>query len=241
MRYSLSFLFSIFLATAFGQLITCSECAERIIETSEIETLSLDEINLLKNEIYARNGYRFESSRLDEYFSSQPWYTEANSNDDVVLNKTEKANVSMLSKREKTLEKERTSLLEQLDELKDIVLKNDTTSLRKKFDWEPDFSSESVKWMAPTFELVQPKSIHFYKHQGKYEVAIDDGYKIVYHSITVDGSRVMINQNTATHSEIIPDFDEYTDYRSEMEETYMGWEFEFKDGNLRFVRELFAG
>lgn len=203
--------------------------------------LSLDEINLLKNEIYARNGYQFESPRLDDYFSSQPWYTSVNSNKDVTLNKTEKANVSMLSNREKELESARASLLEQLQSLKEAVLKNDTTALRRTFGWNPDFSVESAKWMAPTFQLVQPKEIHFYKHQGVYEVAIDNGYKIVYHSITINGSRVLINQNIATHSEIIPDFDEYTDYRSEMEETYMGWEFEFENGVLIFVRELFAG
>lgn len=241
MRYSLAFLFTLCFLIAHGQLTDCSECAERQITFSEIESLSPDEVNLLKNEIYARKGYQFESSRLDDYFSSQPWFVPAKSNEDVELSKTERLNVKMLSEREKELEMNRGMLLKQLEEMKNLVLQNDTASLRIFYGWKPDFSLESVEWMATTMRLVQPKEINFYKHQGMYEVAIDNGYKIVYHSITINEGRILVNQNIATHSQIIPDFDQYTDYRSEMEETYMGWEFLFEDGTLRFVRELFAG
>lgn len=224
-----------------GQLTNCAECASRELTLSEIEDLSLDEVNLLKNEIYARNGYQFESTRLNDYFSSQSWYTEKESNDKVVLSEIEKTNVSLLSKREKELEKQRRSLIAQLEQLKQLVLANDTASLRKNFGWTPEFSSESVQWLAPTFTLVQPSQIHFYKHLGVYKIGIDNGYQIIYHSITISGSHVMINQNYATHSEIIEDFDQFTDYRSEMEESYLGWQFEFENGKLQFVRELAAG
>ena len=159
----------------------------------------------------------------------------------VELNETEKKNVSLLSGREKELKELRKSLLNQLVDLKRLVLANDTATLRSKFGWFPDISSESVSWMVPTLSLVQPDQIHFYKHDGLYQVAVDNGYSVTYHSISIKGERVLVNQNVATHSEIIPDFDEYTEYRSEMVESYMGWEFKYEQGVLKFVRELFAG
>lgn len=241
MKLAITFLTSCFTLVSFGQLTDCSECASRIIEETEIRELSYDEVNLLKNEIYARNGYTFESPHLDDYFSGQDWYKPESSNDNVQLNSTEEKNVRMLRSVEKEIDLLRRTLVKQLDHLKNLALTNDTVSLREDFGWFPDISIESVQWMQETFEYIQPKNIHYYKHQGLFEVAVDNGYNIVYHSITVDGNRVRINHNSATHSQIIDDFGPYTAYRSEMEETYMGWEFTFENGKLKFVMELFAG
>ena len=241
MKYTITLLASSFALLSFGQLTNCAECAERTISQSEIARLSYDEINLLKNEIYARNGYQFESAHLDDYFSGQDWYKPESSNNNVQLNSTEEKNVRMLRSAEKEIELNRKTLAKQLEHLKKLALNNDTVSLREDFGWFPDISIESVQWMQETFEYIQPKNVHYYKHQGLFEVAVDNGYNIVYHSITVDGNRVRINHNSATHSQIIDDFGPYTAYRSEMEETYMGWEFTFENGKLTFVMELFAG
>ena len=51
---------------------------------------------LIRNEIFARYGYRFKSPDLIAYFSAQPWYTPRY--DDVTdkLTEIERINVEML-------------------------------------------------------------------------------------------------------------------------------------------------
>lgn len=46
----------------------------RILTSSDIEGLSLQEINYAKNEIYARLGRKFKSTELQNYFNSKNWY-----------------------------------------------------------------------------------------------------------------------------------------------------------------------
>lgn len=41
---------------------------------SDIEDLTLQELNYAKNEIYARHGRKFDSKELREYFESKSWY-----------------------------------------------------------------------------------------------------------------------------------------------------------------------
>ena len=76
-----------------------ADSATRTYSTSEVSSLSLKELCLARNEIFARHGYQFKTDVIQEYFDSKSWYkgtcdsstfTEAN------LSSVEKANVSML-------------------------------------------------------------------------------------------------------------------------------------------------
>lgn len=44
------------------------------IDTSDYSDFSWKDLCYAKNEIYARHGYIFKSTELQEYFDSQPWY-----------------------------------------------------------------------------------------------------------------------------------------------------------------------
>ena len=48
--------------------------AERLLTESDIQGLSLQELNYAKNEIYARHGRMFDSPELQNYFNSKQWY-----------------------------------------------------------------------------------------------------------------------------------------------------------------------
>ncbi|WP_442960233.1 YARHG domain-containing protein [Pseudobutyrivibrio sp. YE44] len=61
-------------------------------------------IYLAKNEIYARHGYIFSDSDLNNYFMSQLWYIPEIAPadfDDSVFNEYEKANLQLLSQLDK--------------------------------------------------------------------------------------------------------------------------------------------
>ncbi|HAM30508.1 MAG TPA: hypothetical protein DCP49_03665, partial [Erysipelotrichaceae bacterium] len=79
------------------------ESNSKYITTEELASLSLQEINYAKNEIYARHGRKFNSNELQNYFDQQSWYRGSiSSNDfsDQVFNEFEKANIKALEEEE---------------------------------------------------------------------------------------------------------------------------------------------
>ena len=44
------------------------------LKKSDLKGMSKSEINLAKNELYARHGRKFKSKELQEYFNSKSWY-----------------------------------------------------------------------------------------------------------------------------------------------------------------------
>ena len=53
-------------------------------------------IRIMRNEIYARHGYVFNSADLKDYFGKQPWYKPLNNNAAVKLSAIETLNVEIL-------------------------------------------------------------------------------------------------------------------------------------------------
>lgn len=54
--------------------------SQRPIRPGELEPLSLGELELMRNEIYARHGWIFRRADLRNYFESQPWYRPRSDN-----------------------------------------------------------------------------------------------------------------------------------------------------------------
>jgi hypothetical protein len=67
--------------------------------------LSLSELRLLRNEVYARHGYSFQAWWLQSYFYDQPWYRQRPDGDNtkVRLSPAEERNVAVILKREQAL------------------------------------------------------------------------------------------------------------------------------------------
>jgi hypothetical protein len=72
----------------------------RAISEQMLKGLSLHELRLLRNEIYARHGRVFRAPWLDQYFFSQPWYTPDENFKDEELSGTDKQNVETIVKYE---------------------------------------------------------------------------------------------------------------------------------------------
>ena len=47
----------------------------RYLTYEDVGSLSLQQVNYAKNEIFARHGRKFVSAELQNYFNSQDWYT----------------------------------------------------------------------------------------------------------------------------------------------------------------------
>ena len=63
-------------------------------------------LRLMRNTIYARHGYVFESDDLQEYFGNEPWYHPAYNNKDIHLSFREQLNVELIKNREAEVKEE---------------------------------------------------------------------------------------------------------------------------------------
>jgi len=68
----------------------------RLVAEEMLKGLSLHELRLLRNEIYARRGRQFRTEWLSQYFWSQPWYEAREDNAEPELSETEKKNIETI-------------------------------------------------------------------------------------------------------------------------------------------------
>lgn len=70
---------------------------------SDVKYLNSRELELARNEIFARHGRKFADSSIQEYFNSKSWYHGTKEPEDVTysdLNKYEQANINLIKKYE---------------------------------------------------------------------------------------------------------------------------------------------
>ncbi len=75
----------------------------RLISAQMLHGLSLYELRLLRNEIYARHGRSFQAPWLAQYFFSQPWYQPDENFKDEQVTGSEKTNVETIVAYEKKI------------------------------------------------------------------------------------------------------------------------------------------
>ena len=77
----------------------------RYLTEDDLRGLSKDQLEIARNEIYARHGYAFEKKRWRNYFGSKSWYYRDNSCTQEVaksrMNSVEKANLETIVDYEK--------------------------------------------------------------------------------------------------------------------------------------------
>lgn len=76
------------------------ESDSKMYTRAELEGLSVWELYLARNEVFARYGRQFKNDDLADYFSSQPWYNGEYSPEDFdgwfSPNEYEKANMDLI-------------------------------------------------------------------------------------------------------------------------------------------------
>jgi YARHG domain-containing protein len=78
----------------------------RAITEQMLRGLSLHELRLLRNEVYARHGRMFRAEWLQQYFYAQPWYTPDENFKDESLSGNNKMNVETIVKFENRIHQE---------------------------------------------------------------------------------------------------------------------------------------
>ena len=78
----------------------------KLITEGMLKGLSLHELRLLRNEVYARHGRSFRAAWLQQYFWSQPWYEQKEDFQDEQVSGTDKLNVETIVRYENRLHDE---------------------------------------------------------------------------------------------------------------------------------------
>jgi hypothetical protein len=78
----------------------------KLISANMLHGLSLNELRLLRNEVYARHGRQFQAPWLSQYFFSQPWYQPDDNFEDEDLTGPDKQNVETIVAYEKKIHDE---------------------------------------------------------------------------------------------------------------------------------------
>lgn len=68
----------------------------RYLTKDDLSKYNKKELALIRNEIYARHGYEFESEYYRKYFEKKDWYKPSNKSSESDFNEYEKANVSLI-------------------------------------------------------------------------------------------------------------------------------------------------
>ncbi len=96
-----------------------------IINSNKLKDLNLNELRLLRNEIFARKGYIFKAADLQEYFAQQQWYTPLYQSVDSLLTPTDLQNIERIEAVESELRKRIIPLsVSELNEYKRFIESN---------------------------------------------------------------------------------------------------------------------
>lgn len=68
----------------------------KVLTEDDVKNLSKSELRLMRNEIFARYGYRFKSDDLRLYFTKKGWYSPERDNADEFLTDLEKRNIDLI-------------------------------------------------------------------------------------------------------------------------------------------------
>ncbi|MEM7375009.1 MAG: NlpC/P60 family protein [Bacteroidota bacterium] len=73
--------------------------SERLLSASELRNMSNRDLKIMRNEIFARKGYRFQTMAMRNYFRSLDWYQKipkTHCNKSIVLSGVEKQNLVLI-------------------------------------------------------------------------------------------------------------------------------------------------
>jgi hypothetical protein len=233
------------------KLERCSQCASTKYKDIDIKENLLFELQLLRNEIFARHHFSFSNERLEAYFSNYAWY-QPNHNapiKTVNLNAIELSNIKLFKAKEDLIKANRSLLISTLKRLKLAFQQNDTlviNSLFSKLLKRPEKSIYNTlrDGVGTVLNAVDFNAINWHKGKAQYTIVVDNGFSVSSKKLYITGNTITITvSDPMKHSKLMTHDDAFeypSGYFSESEFT-SGVELEFKEGELILVRTIFAG
>lgn len=80
------------------------QASQRLLKTVDVENLMVDELEFMRNEVFARHGYCFAKKHLRQQFENESWYVPNTVNIKGHLTDIEKKNIELIKRYEKYAE-----------------------------------------------------------------------------------------------------------------------------------------
>jgi len=229
-------LFALLVFKINGQPINdCSICSKQLLNADQLKNKSLEELVLLRNEIYARNGYVFNNYSFGYYFENQKWYQPASSNDEIQLSDIEQKNVALLKSLENKIQNRRNIAISDLKRLKTALNENDKQIINEFVGNIMIITEDywAIEYLKKAMNHINLDDIHWNKNKGFYSVSIDNGFGIFKCEIIFKNDYLMIEVRNYGFSEIFEGF-EYTPQSPFMitNEFFMWWKFAITDKGI---------
>ncbi|GAA0196523.1 hypothetical protein GCM10009122_61200 [Fulvivirga kasyanovii] len=227
------------------KLTDCSACSVKAYKEVDLAENKLYEIELLRNEIFARHGYKFQNERLEEYFKQFGWYRSSATKtfSAAELNSNETHNIELFKKLESKIKAERDQMLAELQRLKTAVL-TDNHAVVREFVADPDQYESALAVLKEILGSIPVSDISWFKDQALYAITTDNGLYRERKEIRINGNFISIMMHSPWgHSELMESNDAFSypsQFYSEEEYSY-GGHLEFKGGKLKFIRTVAAG
>ena len=243
----LTILYLVFYLTLNAQKLTsCADCSTKKYSKSNFTDYELFEVELLRNEIFARHNYSFTNLRLEDYFLKFNWYKPNPNNPikKVVLNEYEKHNVAVFKAVENEIKTKQKLIISKIEKLKTEINNQNHNYLKSIFVNEnTKYDSSLVKIIGEILNTINLKQIHWHKGEALYAVQIDNGFFISTTELHINKNSISITRLPMNSHSVLMSNDAFeypSAFFSEWE--YMeGAEFTFKNGDIKLTRHLFAG
>jgi hypothetical protein len=80
------------------------EASQRLLKTADVENLAKEDLEFMRNEIFARHGYCFAKKHLRQEFENEDWYIPNTVDIKGFLTEIEKKNIALIKRYEKYAE-----------------------------------------------------------------------------------------------------------------------------------------
>lgn len=248
-RVILGFILLVSIDSYAQKLTKCSECNTKKYNNANISTNELFELELLRNEIFARHQYIFENRSLEEYFQRFDWYKPDYKNKTAInLNTIEQHNVALFKKREKELKQQRVTLINELKIFKKALNNNDQAHIEKVLlarlkKSDTPYYNELISKLKNTLSKIPLDAINWHKGNAQYSIEIDNGFSVSSEGIYIKRNEIsIIISDPQEHSSLMKDdaFEYPSTYDSESENTFF-IEFKIEHKKLVLVKTKVAG
>lgn len=198
------------------------------LNISKLSKICDDELKWMRNEIYARNGYKFSNKEIQAHFENYSWYEPVSDNNQVKLGKTEQDNVTILKAEEERREKRAKAIKSYFGELKKGVLANNSAYAL--------LEGSQRALLIDILNRIQIDDITFCGQKGLYQVSIDNGQSVSNYYLKVVNQDIMLGY-----------LNEDSPFLYENDEREIGgfgywWEFDIDDNNtITYLQQNGAG
>lgn len=240
----------LFSQSSFSQISDCSACSSKVYTYQDISHLSLLELKILRNEIFARHQYVFKDERLSDYFlENYTWYKpDYNSENNIKLNAIEKQNINLFSKHENEKEALKTNIIKELKDLKNATINNDTISINQIINkvtnsTQKEYFNELKNELKAIISEINIDEINWYNEKGLFKITTDNGYSIKETSAKIDSNTIILSYAYIGYSELLSDKTAFK-FGSNFDSTneYAVWyTFKIKDNKLTLIEIQAAG